>query len=222
MRHEEARRHLTALAAGELEEPLRSTVEAHAADCPDCRGWRQTHRAVKRAVAGGADPSHHPSSAELAAWALDPEGPAAADLAHLESCAGCREDLELGRRAVLEARAAAGMEPPAAGRGGSRRRRARLAIAAACVGAVLVGGLLLRSPSPPRAAYRMSNETLTGSRLIAAESSIRADAVEIAQGSNITFEAGDSIALGDGFVVANGATFAAGTSSSKESSSDGT
>ncbi|NBD36180.1 MAG: hypothetical protein GVY30_09300 [Chloroflexi bacterium] len=107
MRHERAVELICERELEALDEGTRSELEAHLAECPECRGYQELYRELRAAVtapqeAGGG----HPTPAELVAVALL-DGPADSENrerieAHVAQCAACSAELDLVRRVEAE------------------------------------------------------------------------------------------------------------------------
>ncbi len=173
-------------------------LHRHLLECEDCREW----------AAG----TGHPTSDELAHQAVGRGRLVASEhrwvARHLEACSECRREVELTRAALSAARAESPAPLPFVGRGPRASYLApRWAIAA---GLILVAALAFtfgRTPAPEGLRDRvLKSQTLAGTRLVEAPGSITATAVTIDSGSSVVFRAGTTIALGNGFAVANGAT----------------
>lgn len=211
MTHQEIRGLLADHALGRLGQRERAAIDEHLAGCSACRGWLTTYDLLGRSL-GRPTPLEHPDAAELAGWAVlhAADLPAEAT-AHLEACPACRRELDLLGAALTAARGDlpdAEAEP----RRLARRRKPRAAAwaAAAAVALAVVAGWILLAPRSELDRERViAGGHLTGNATISARS-IYAANVEIASGSNIILEVGDMVTLGEGFVVASGATFAAG------------
>lgn len=220
MNHREMIEKLPQLVAGRLSPEETSRLERHVAECSDCGEWLDTYHLLAGATGGSAAGAagSHPSSSELALWAVEGEPGDAATADHLAVCGSCRRELQLTRRALAAGRHRTGLRAAAArvrglGTGG------RVALAASLLLAVLAGVLL--SPSRPGTAeYDLSGRNLAGRQVISVPGSLLAAAVEIESGSDVRLQAGDRIALGDGFVVRSGATLAVETTSHRDDESD--
>lgn len=204
MNHRAASELLADLAEHRLETGMRAEVEAHTAGCAACREWLETYRLLGRA--GVAQPeTQHPAAAELAAWvALEAADDLPADaMSHLEECATCRHDLQLLASAIGAAR----RERPWA-KTASRRATIAWSVAAS-LALVVLAAALMRGPRGGASGEVISGVTLSGTRTITARS-IHASAAQIETGSHVVFRADELVSFGEDFVVAEGATFAAG------------
>lgn len=207
MNHRWVERRLSEFAAGELPAVLHARVRSHVESCEECRAWLETLAFFRDALgSGGASASPgHPSSAELAEWAVGRRDVPAGAQRHLESCPECHRALTLTRQATRTA-----------GRDESSRRGwvsaterpflRRLAAAAGIALVLLAGGLLLRRSGPGESNYRVPAGYLVGEQVIDFPGSIEAAGVQIDSGSSISFKARESVVLGEGFVVAQDAS----------------
>ena len=146
MRHREAIRHLSDLLFGELDDELRAAVEEHVGGCERCRGWSETYGFLAEALRADP-PAEHATSEQLAHLAVDAELLTGVERdrlsAHLDECDDCRQELEITRGALADARRPASvvrfpLPVPSA------PTRRRLALAASLVLAVTVTFVALR------------------------------------------------------------------------------
>ena len=228
MKHREAAQYLSDLAAGSLPADAAAAVARHAEACRSCAEWLGLYDVLAQHLAVG-DPSGvpHPDPDLLALYGLQPEELSEAQeqhmRRHLESCAECRNDLQLARQAVLDAR-------PGAGHAVSRREEPRsfrrwLAMAAGLAALLVCGALLFSVVSR---AYRgfepavtaegsraldatagsaeisVSDRQFDGVELVHTDSSLRVTNSGVQPGAEVTFSAGGVVAFGNGFSVARG------------------
>lgn len=206
MSHRAIRERLADFALDRLETPERVEVERHLPGCRDCRDWLETYELLGAGLRAPAA-LEHPDAADLAGWAVRGAALPEDATAHLAACPACAGELDDVRAALAAARDGLDEEvrprrPPA------KPTAIRWAAAAALVLAVVAGSILLLPGDEPEPPYRVSGGTLPGDSTIAARA-IHVSDVVIPSGSNIVFAAGETVALGDGFVVASGASFTA-------------
>lgn len=211
MRHHKAIELLPSLETEKIAASERDELLRHLEECADCREWRETYLLFSDALAG--DGVEHPSSEQLARQAADPErmtGPERQSITeHLASCAACRQESEVTAAALTQSRTE-GDANLLSGRWASPATSTalRLALAASVVLAVALG-FTLRSPEAPDAtvARQLSGEQLSGVQVIEAANSISAEFVTVGGDGEVTFRAGESVALSDGFSVGSDTTF---------------
>ncbi len=218
------------LTARRLRGEERAEFYRHLSECADCASWTETHSLIANGLSDGAWAEHPPSDLlARSAVGLEPLSGAERELldGHLAACEACRETLDLAGEALSAARGGAADDRARLFGAGTRRR---LALAAAVIlGLALL--LTLRTATPPgspvaledspaasteefvaavvvEAVTTLSNDTLAGKRLVEAGRAISATAVQIETGSDVTFRAGESVVLGDGFAVDADARFA--------------
>lgn len=146
MDHETARDRLTELALGHLDEATARRVEAHAAECTDCREQLRFVRVLGEALHDRAEEvlGTHPDAEDLARVALDEPGLTIDERArvgaHVRTCAVCRDALEMAR----------GSTDPGWWRRARRSMRGAggAAVAGLMVGAVAVAALWFAAPGP--------------------------------------------------------------------------
>lgn len=254
MNHRTAVPCLSEYGIGILEPDTEEEIREHLDDCPTCREWLATRDLLAAKLSRGRKTylgEPHPDSDLLALCVVRPEEVLELDREglrlHLEQCPTCREDLDLMRAAVREARPGARaineafVPRPAA----YARARGYLAAALAAVllgGGVLAASLYLRlsprgaaSPTgPPGVAQHpetgliqteeLSSRDLDGTQVIDSETRLVISKLTVKSGANITFNSGEVVAFGDGFQVAEGARIAvaAGVPSSPGTKATGT
>ncbi len=108
MDHREAKMLLVDLVAGDLNQASRNAVTSHVEECVACRAWLEAHDLLASLSAMDTNLDHLDSEF-LALCVVQPEvqdQPGNSDdLQHLESCVSCGSEMELVREAVEEARA---------------------------------------------------------------------------------------------------------------------
>lgn len=208
MTHERIQESLPKLAAGTLEKGQRHELEEHVSACAECREWLETYRLLDATL---TPTETHPQADNLARFALQADADDELD-AHLASCGECRREIELSRRAVAFARdgtdlqRASGLQawwrPAITGR--------RLALAAAVLLVTVAAPFLTWRLARPAVHenYDLSGTDIGGVTTIAANSSITAAQTEILSGAQVTLVAGNVVAFGEGFSVADGASLA--------------
>ena len=200
---------LERLVRGELDAERERQARNHLEECEDCRRWTETLEHFATALAGEGRGFDHPSSEQLARYLVDPELLTPVERQHLDahvpSCLPCRKLARLTTQALDEAR-----EPETEPRSRPVGWSARLGLALAA-GLVVTLGLswVLRTPSEttpgPTAQVRfLSNESLRGSRYIAAGNELFADSVIIESDGEVILRAGNSVVISDGFSVSEG------------------
>jgi Putative zinc-finger len=192
MSHRDFESLLGEYAEGALDRAAVDRLEAHLADCDECREWLAAYRQLRAELA--CEPC--PAADLLAEYAVGAVPLAEVKRSrverHLEACPDCRADLELVRAAVGAARPA--HEQP---RVPARHRR--LAVAASVILVVAAaGGLILRERglSGARGGYQVAD---VGERNLFF-------AGNVADGDTITLRASETVALGEGFSVGSGAS----------------
>ena len=216
MRHLEASNLLTHYLSGDLSSGRRQALERHLAECTECAGWVEVYSWLGEAL------SDHLSSLECASFALAPETLEATDRArcaeHVERCRECRDEVELVRAAVVEAR----MGPEPGRHPGSLRRAAWVALAASVI--LAFGAILSSRPASRSSADQvLAGATLHGEEKILAHRSILVEATEVAPGASLTLES-QVVAFGDGFSIKTGASLVVVTrdSADEDDSSENT
>jgi anti-sigma factor RsiW len=162
MTHEEAVEHLYELHFGELDEATRASLEAHLAECPDCRSFEDTYEVLRAALSESHEPAAgHPSPEEIVAHAVGDGSQDPDDrrwiAEHVAACESCEREASLVRR--VEARSAADLaSSKRRPRPRGTRRGPWLAVAVAAVGLLAalvypaylgVGELLREEPRIP-------------------------------------------------------------------------
>lgn len=189
------------------------SVAGHVENCPSCRAWCETFGAlVSNPSSALAD--RHPSADSIARHVIAPESldEERRQLlsSHLARCEPCREEAALVAEGVKNELASYETPAPA-----MRRLMASRAVQLAASLLLLVG--LLASPlfrptsEEPAAQMQIDGQLLEGERIIEAGVSVEVTDTEIALGSDVVFRAGDTVALGNGFSVAEGAVFSVET-----------
>lgn len=196
---------LTEYAAGRLYGKARKDFESHLTDCTECTEAIKMYRLLERAV-------EHPSSERLAIFAVEPNQLPKAERSqlqnHLAQCPDCNLDIQTVTGAVTQTRASDNdiATPPATMQ--SRRAWAYGAIAATVLIALT---LLVVSNGRGRADGSGSENAVvvegvlsgTGVREAGRQLDVRHN--QITAGAEYTFRSGESIALGNGVSVDEGA-----------------
>ena len=138
MEHRDAAPLLIDHVRGRLEGESARTMESHVATCAECRGLAETIRRVDHEISahGAALFERHPTSDDLARWALAADSLPTEILArlggHVNACPTCRREAELARRAATPslATALAGRARGLAGEGMGGWLKPALAVAA--------------------------------------------------------------------------------------------
>ncbi len=211
MHHLEASNLLTHYLSGDLRPGRRKNLEQHLAECAECAGWVMAYSLFDEALA------QHPSSIEIAGFALAPEtlDPPSYERCteHLARCRECRGEVKLVGKAIAGGRQEA--EPVREENPGRLpRRRAWLALAASVVlalGAILISRTANRSPDE----YLLADRILRDEETILADQSITVETTEVAPGAALTLES-EVVAFGDGFSVKTGATLVVVTGESAD------
>lgn len=229
MRHRQAIEHLSDFGDGTLDPAIAAAVEAHVHGCPGCRDWLRTRDLLVGELTRdrkGVD--DHPNSEFLALCVIRPEEIDEPDREevqrHLARCSTCREELELTRAAVREARPrrSAPAAPPRRSVLPPRARALAAALGILALGALLYAATLLvgraglvdvrqvgggAPPAPLRSGSmeELSGRELDGTHLIAADRELIVSNLSIKTGADVTFRANGVVVFGDGFSVANGA-----------------
>lgn len=146
MDHETARDRLTELALGHVDDATARRIEAHVAECADCREQLSFARVLGEALQERAEEvlGIHPDAEHLARVALDEPGLTLDERArigaHVRTCAVCRDALEMAR----------GSTDPGWWRRARRTMRGAggAAVAGLLVGAVAVAALWFAAPGP--------------------------------------------------------------------------
>lgn len=199
--------------AGRLADRDSAEVTQHIGACDVCAQWTETYRLIRKELRGAADPVEgHLTSEVLARLAADPQSLEEAErgsaASHLEFCDLCSHQLELSQEAIFYAsrpllsRKLESRHPSFTG------PRVWLGVAAALIVVLLAGPLFLErwNLSGP-AEERLSGRKLQGTNMIRSRETISADAIEIPDGADVTFRAGKTVVLGDGFSVGSRARF---------------
>lgn len=105
--HDEMLLRIADLAMGRIAAEEAAAIRAHVVSCDECGRQMRTYEIVAEVVREEAvSAAHHPGADELVAFALRSGGSAtetAAEItAHLDSCAGCREEVEIVRGAEAD------------------------------------------------------------------------------------------------------------------------
>ena len=237
MNHREAREHLLDLASGRIDGRELDALRGHVAECDDCRAWLEAHDSLNEAL-GPATDGEHPDSQLLALCAVRAEElfePDRADLrSHLESCDRCRDEVDLVRAAVIEARPAAPRSTaPARSRDVSPRWMYAVAagLAAVAIGTVLVRGVwrgqAYQAPptdvasaaaavpeaiGPELPPEEFSEAEIEGARLIETAGGLIISRTKVKAGAEVTIRAGKAVVFGNGFEVGQQARVAVGGS----------
>ena len=205
MNHLEASNLLTHYLSGDLDSRRRKGLEEHISRCADCAEWVAAYALFDQAL------GRHPSSDEVASFALAPETLETSALErcreHLEDCRDCRHEVDLVRQAAAYgkrgSRLGGAMEPAFR----SRRRAGWVAVAATVTLVLGVSLFFERSGRSP------IGQVLTDSTLNEAQtrlvdpSSILVETTEVAPGAALTLES-RVVGFGDGFSVMTGGTMA--------------
>lgn len=222
MDHLEASSLLTGFVGGELEASERRALRRHLTECEECQVWVATSELLEALSPDQAlTEQHHPSSDELASFALAPE--TLDDLArrrlegHVDGCSQCRHEAGLVSASVREARDELAAEPSMSGSlvgslaaAAARAYQAPLRLAAAVilvVAAAWVGFASSRTPDE----LTLSNRVFSGEQTVSAGTSMVVGATEVSSGANVVLRSGQLIAIGDGFSVGPGATLTVST-----------
>lgn len=229
MSHRDAVQLLPAFVSGELENGSAAALQVHLSQCSECREWVDAYATFERLLGNDASPNReHPESELLALCVVRPEEefePGRERLReHLKCCPFCRRQVRALRDAVQQAR------PVHSEGGGHRRqrearkvRRRVLAAAALCILAVglavVYASLDVQSkvsestrinadPGVHRpkteAAEQLSGLEIGDLRLIETDHRLVVSNVKVRPGGRVTFRAGEAIAFGDGFQIAEG------------------
>lgn len=233
MRHRDASDLLPRFVGGELNADERAGLEVHLAECDDCRDWVETWNLLvapsteSAAVEAAPHRPAHPTSDLLARSAVDRTAVSASDARlldeHLAHCASCRGEMRLARAALTEA-----AQPESTDRGWLGRLREssltghrRLALAASVFFALFTAGVLyLARPAvgpeadPALDEVEISEMKIRGTEVFQAPRSLLATAIEVVEGSDVIFRAGEVVALGNGFAVSSEASFTVDTGGS--------
>lgn len=194
---------LTEYAAERLDATDARELEKHLAECEECKTWLETYRLLAHGL-------RHPSSPEIAEYAVTPDRVPATDRnrirRHLDICADCARDAELTQAAATEARqenTRATEVPPAFP---PARRFVLGALAASALLVLATGVVFVSRQSPENNSVFVDRRTLHGSTVLEAEREILIVATHIETGADITFRAGNVVALGEGFSIASDAS----------------
>ncbi len=221
MNHLEAQTRLVDLSEGTLKRSLRRETEAHVSECGECQDWLATRKLLNSECL--MRPTH-PSSEQIALVALEPSSlsPEARGKLenHLDECKACRQEQKLTREALEKAKQPMDSDwstsNQSAIRGAFQRNPVLVRVAALL--AVLVGtGLLIRWEQLTEYETRISNLQIEGTKTIEVEGRLLASNVEVDRDSRLVLRAGDTVMLGEGFSVGNGASLVIETSSSTDS-----
>ena len=118
MDHQQASLLLSDLREGRLDHRMAADVEAHLAECQECREWSETYGLFSETLEEEDDDKaeDHPSSEEIARFAIEPETLADQDLSrialHLRACKRCATELDTTREAVAASRVESIAHPP--------------------------------------------------------------------------------------------------------------
>lgn len=214
---------------GSLRGSEHEEVKAHVESCPDCRQWVEAYQDLAAAVGSPSEVAlKHPESDELARYAVDRAGHTGEEQArlahHLGECIACRQDIELVESAVTRSREATGKSSgrarvPRFGWGEGRFRR--FALAATILLAIVTSAVFLLSPRGSSSRdIEISSQSLGGEKLVETDGTITATAVAIEAESAVDFRAGESVVLGNGFSVADGAFFSVEITGDHDDSSE--
>ena len=215
MKHPEANELLSDYLVGRLRPGESSGVEQHLAVCAECRDQARIYTLFAESLCPeGSSGEGHPTSHELAAWAVDPVSQRDSIEEHVGECLACEHQAELSRQAL-----AAGDAEPIAERGifgvFVGKHQGGLALAASLILLVAAwswtSGRDLQVPS-----HRTATGSVSGSRIITAVDSILVIGMKIESGSEVVFRAGEVISFGEDFVVGSGATLLVETTGSPD------
>ncbi|MDH3745129.1 MAG: zf-HC2 domain-containing protein [Acidobacteriota bacterium] len=205
MQHHEVVDLLPELESGTLGDATRPAVLQHLDTCDECRSWVATCEWFSGALAETSE-DPHPSSDQLARYSVDstrlaePEREQLA--AHLAVCDNCAEEVRLTEAALT------GDEQNATilhfGRRVEHRSRAALKTGLA---ATLAFASLLAFSYYKSHHTRLSGDHLAGTRVVEAIDSIKAVSTTIESGGDVTFRAGKTVVLGEGFSIGSDASF---------------
>lgn len=231
MRHRDAIEYLPEHGSRSLDPVTEEELLLHAEHCEECKGWLLTRDFLASAYGPGHEHhAEHPVSDLLALCVIRPEEVHEPDRKevrlHLEQCGTCRHELDLARLAVLHGRPSAeaprgrSVHPPPS-RLLSRTGRAIAAgLAVVLLGAgFFIGGVLVgridsagsRVGEQPGVSNgldsteELSGRDLDGTQILGAEGRLVVSKLTVRSGADITFQAGESVAFGDGFRVLSGA-----------------
>lgn len=171
----------------------------------DRRAWGEDYQAFAAALADLGE--EHPSSERLALLAVEPARvPREESVAleeHAESCPACRRQLELTRAAIAHGRGERRVETsPRRRAAGPARWPQRLAWAAALIAVLGVGFAAFRGDLGgwQRGGASRLSENVSGTRVVEVPDTLLA-ATAIEDGGDVSFRAGRSVILGNGFSV---------------------
>ena len=107
MNHRDAEKHLVDVAEGVLDGKLLEDLTSHIEGCSDCQSWLTAFRFLASSADARAD-GEHPSSQLIALCAVRAEEQFELDRSdlrqHLECCQRCRDEIDLLRAALNQAR----------------------------------------------------------------------------------------------------------------------
>ncbi len=177
-------------------------LNTHVESCTECQDWSHTYQFIAEVLS-----EEHPSSDRIAHFAMYPSSLSTEDASSIENhctnCESCRDQLEVTRGAF---EATFSTSQP---RLLNRTYFYRAALAAVLLLAVTLTWVT-RSPmiSPDTLASRaLVGNQFNGTHLIESEGGLTATGVTVESGGDVTFRAGDSVVLGDGFSIAANADF---------------
>lgn len=198
-------------AAGELGGSDRDELLRHVDGCAECRSWLEIYQLLAQGLAGEISVAGHPSSEQLARYCVEPDSltePERGRIAeHLINCRECAREHSLTSSAVDEARRgpkvlAFAPKPPA------RWRPLFQDLAAAAVLlAASLGFTLSQIEWPDPAVQRLAGGHLSGIEVVRAVESITATSTTIESGGDVTFRAGETVVLGEGFSIGENVSF---------------
>jgi hypothetical protein len=242
--HRDAIERLALWAANEGGRAGDESLSSHVRGCASCRGWLDTYRWLEDGLrANEPTAKEHPSTAMLALCVTRPEELGELDQRdldeHLQSCAQCREIVEMVGGAVASARprrvaAGLGADSQSSSQAPGWKRWlgfAGLAAAAAAVtGMVLVASRWLTTPtgtgSPQssaavtelqRAPEHVTGIEVEGRRLIGGEKTLSVSDVQVASGAHVRFRVEESVRFGDGFRIRDGGRLAVEVTGARKS-----
>lgn len=196
-------------------------VAEHVARCPECQDWCEAFAVLDSDLRASAD--RHPSADSIARYVIAPETldeeKRQSLHSHLASCDLCRED---------EALVAEGVDGKPLGyeaQGVAMRlltsRPLQIAASLLLLVGVLASPLFRESSGQPAAQMQVDGQLLEGQRVIEAGVRVEVTDTAVALGSDIVFRAGDTVALGNGFSIAEGASFSVETGIAKGDADSG-
>lgn len=196
----------------DLSPSRKESVAEHLEICPSCRDWCETFRALdsdpRSELAG-----YHPSADSIARYVIAPgslHGERRRSLSsHLARCEQCRGEADVIAEGVSNQLAS--YEPAPTMRGLAASRPLQIAASLLLLVGLLASPLFRKSSEEPAAQTQVDGKLLEGQQVIEAGVRVEVTDTTIALGSDVVFRAGDTVALGNGFSIAEGAVFSVET-----------